>query len=224
MSLEFDGSEMITVSGWPVPSSATGIISVSWWMTPTSVASGRQRMWGSADEMEGRMGVNTGATILVTNDIFEGAGAFDSTTIFADDVLHHVVFTGDANTDTDKVYVDGVLEGTFGTATGTNVGTVLSIGGTTPTPVQMFIGTIEDWRSYDRVLSDEEVATIFAARGVDGIVNGLTARWPLNEREDGHVAVAGDIKDVGPSGLTISSVTGTPVYRPSDLRYRRRAA
>jgi hypothetical protein len=89
-----------------------------------------------------------------------------------------------------------------------------------------FGGTIADLRIYNRLLSAAEIATIHAARGVDGIVSGLVSRWFMDEGPIASVASGTDeTKDLAenkndgtPSG------TGEPTYREDVIRSRRRVA
>ncbi len=82
-------------------------------------------------------------------------------------------------------------------------------------------GTIEDARAYNRALSAEEMQTIYAARGSDGIVDGLVSRWLLNEGAPGTNPSGTNIIDVGGGGNTMTAV-GTTTYSGSRLSFRRR--
>ncbi len=46
-------------------------------------------------------------------------------------------------------------------------------------------GRMADMRLYNRILPIREIASIHSARGVDGIVEGLIARWPMNDGAQG---------------------------------------
>ena len=205
MALNFDGTNFLIVdSSWPVPDSGTGIISFSFWVkfdTVPSVTLNQMRIIGSDDDLEVRL--NTSDTM--NNDLF-GAGTA-STTTFVADTWYHIVATGDANTDTNELYVDGVLDVSNSAQIEVDVGTVLHLGtrnGASAT--ERLQGTLDDVRSYNRVLSAEEVATIYAVRGHDGIVDGLTGRWLMNELALGDTVPTGSVS-IG----TSASSTGTSV-------------
>ena len=70
-----------------------------------------------------------------------------------------------------------------------------------------FVGDLADVRVYTRALTANEIATIHAARGRDGIVSGLGFRAPLG--------VNG--ADVGPSGYAATPI-GSPTHGAGVLR------
>ena len=80
-----------------------------------------------------------------------------------------------------------------------------------------FDGKMADVRFYNRILSADEVATIYACRGHDGIVSGLVGRWKLDELAAGAGAAPIDYSGNGNDG----SVVGSPVYSDHPLSYRR---
>ncbi len=83
-----------------------------------------------------------------------------------------------------------------------------------------FDGKMEDVRIYNRNLSAAEMATIHASRGHDRIIDGLVARWMMNEGAPGASASgANSIKDVGPDGLH-GTPGGSPTYFQSELSMR----
>ena len=217
MAVQFDGVSYIDWAGWPVPSGATGTVTVCCWIMPTNIG-GTQRLWGSETHMEVRL---NGAGALL-NDIFEGVPP--STTFnLVNNTVYHVAVTGDANTNTAQTYINGVLDVQYFAATGGTVGTTLRIGNRTGAPVgNSYEGLMEDWRSYNRVLTPAEITTIYATRGVDGIVDGCTARVLFNENAPGLTTSAP--VDLSNTGMTVNSLTGTPIYAPSlGLKLRRAA-
>ena len=83
-------------------------------------------------------------------------------------------------------------------------------------------GFVEDCRIYKRALSLPEVQTIYAARGHDGIIDGLLHRWLLNEGAPGTAATGtGSIKDL--TGAVNGTPASSPSYRVSELSFSRRA-
>lgn len=69
-------------------------------------------------------------------------------------------------------------------------------------------GLIEDVRIYDRALADDEIATIVATNGKDGIWSGLQARWPCMDRAPG-VAASGAVQDI-----SVNAFGGIPQNAP----------
>lgn len=79
---------------------------------------------------------------------------------------------------------------------------------------------LDDFRYYNRVLSDAEIETIYACRGTDGIVDGLIHRWPMDEKAPGVSVTDGSPKDVaGANDLYINY--GAPTYGETELKKRR---
>lgn len=124
------------------------------------------------------------------------------------------------------VFLDGVDVGD--TVTGGNVGAIQNttdiiigksskdIGGTAG-----FDGMIDDFRGYNRSLSDEEIQTLFASRGKDNISDGLLFRYRFQEDSFGQtVSTAADFikDDTGQLNLTSNGV-GTPEYSSSILNF-----
>jgi hypothetical protein len=60
-------------------------------------------------------------------------------------------------------------------------------------------GFIEDVRLYDRRLGVNELLTLHATRGSDGIVPGLIARFPMNELAPGSAVV--QCPSIGPNSM-----------------------
>jgi hypothetical protein len=122
-----------------------------------------------------------------------------------------------------EIWVQGIKENENTTdvpATMYNSGNTIVIGGR-PDPIGNFDGIIDDVRIYNRNLSAAEMATIFAARGHDAIVDGLVSRWLMNEKAPGATASgASSIKDIGPGGNHGSPV-GTVTYAESQLSIMR---
>jgi len=82
-----------------------------------------------------------------------------------------------------------------------------------------------DIRIYSRVLSPEEMETIVAARGHDGIVDGLVFRCMGGEGAIGALVSAVNPKDIGPLAIAFDAGYGSPVpsYVDNDgLSFRRR--
>lgn len=119
-----------------------------------------------------------------------------------------------------KVYLDGVPEGTTSTA----------VGPPNPNAVDLMIGkylnnstmngTLEQIRIYDRVLTDAEIQTIHACRGVDGIVAGLILNAVLLQDAPG-VNAAGDQIDASNQDNDMAVSNASTMANTGALRFRR---
>jgi len=80
-------------------------------------------------------------------------------------------------------------------------------------------GDIEDARVYNRLLSEAEIQTIYAANGCDNITYGLQHRYLLRENAPGVVvsSKAGSVKDMGSLQKNNASQTHNPTYREGQV-------
>jgi hypothetical protein len=92
-----------------------------------------------------------------------------------------------------------------------------------------FDGEIADVRLYAAALTADEIKTMWAMRGHDGIrrtAGTLQLAYPLNDAAAGVVCTTANLRDV--SGAQISpapfAVNGAPVFSPAVLAHRRQAA
>lgn len=83
-------------------------------------------------------------------------------------------------------------------------------------------GRLEDCRVYNRNVPNEQIETIFACRGHDGIWDGCMARYMCNEGAPTVVAAgAGAIKDIT-DNQRHGTPTNGPTWQESVLSVRRR--
>lgn len=134
----------------------------------------------------------------------------------------HVVATCDFNTRQVKLYVNGVLinTGTAGSMTAGNTsatnGKAASIGCEEDALDEFADSFIEDVRHYNRVLSADEIQTIYECQGVDGIVFGLQQRYELQAGFDGQSVSEISPQDSAQQMLNASVPTASsPLYRNS---------
>jgi hypothetical protein len=180
----------------------------------------RRDSTGTRDEIiskEGSLGSGSGWEFSVLSSNVLEFGTFNgsypvaagATTISAS-TTYFVVGIRDGTTE-HRVYVNGVEDGSGGvpTSVGTNTSDLL-IGASPVDSGRPFGGYLEDIRLYTRVLSDNEIQALFAARGSDHIVNGLQSRWKLNHGSPGTSLSGITLRDVG-----IAGVHGTPVASPT---------
>ena len=135
--------------------------------------------------------------------------------------LSHIASSIDYNTRVVKTYIKGVLVMTniANNVTAGNTSNTLSktgsIGSANDNLAEFINGRIEDLRIYSRVLSDNEVQTIFECQGVDGIVFGLESRWEMQSGPDGATVNQISASDSAQQQDDAFVFNGTPTYRPS---------
>ena len=159
---------------------------------------------------DGRLGVSSGATLLV------GVTAPRSR-------WHHVVYTYDGTSH--RIILDGLISPS--TSGGVPpCATAEAVAGSAPDGREAFLGSLDDLRIYDRVLTDAEIAvlaqgeepaqTMSVAEGLrnpgDAGVMGplakkLTAYWPLDE---GKGTITGDLSGSDNLGTLAGAPTWTP--------------
>lgn len=104
----------------------------------------------------------------------------------------------------------------------TNTGSPNTVIGTDGDQIttRAFDGIIEDFRIYNRALSQAEITTIYNARGIDNIYYGLLHRWLLNEQAPSVEASGSNtVKDM--VGQNHGTPYLTPTYINSELKFRR---
>jgi len=229
MAMEFANNggaqTLASVASLPVPAATA---SFAFWVNMTSLVANIRRFMGSATNFEIRAGNAAGTTPpgIVVNDLFNDSDGAMAATALVTGQWFHVVGTGEltgGNSITD-VYINGVLNGGPTTVVGsaTAAGTFTIGNRTGMASSEGLNGILDDVRVYNRRLSAAEVRTIHAARGVDGIVDGLIARVLFGEGPRGSSpSGAGFVKDVSNNKINYTP-TGSPVYRESILRFRRK--
>jgi hypothetical protein len=133
----------------------------------------------------------------------------------------HLAATINFSNVTGALYINGQLitTGVFTGLTGSNTSNTASLtatlGANETGASAPWFGEVEDCRIYGRFLGPAEIATIYAARGSDGIVDGLEGRWCLNDGPEGVAAtVLADLSSNGYSG----AASGTLTFAGSTLR------
>ncbi len=142
-----------------------------------------------------------------------------------DNVWAHVASTWDGAFA--RHYINGVLDsgspmGPFGGAS-TDPGvfpSYLGYRGDLPGGFN-FEGFGADLRYYNRVLSHEEIITIFTLRGKDNIINGLLGRWPMRGVVGASPVGVGSVMDLSENGNNGTPV-GPPVYVDSPIMIARK--
>jgi len=137
---------------------------------------------------------------------------------------HHAVFQI-SNTFQMDLYFDGKLHATSNALGSLNQNS-LPLGmrhGTDQNELYQWDGLLDDFRYYNRVLTANEIATIYACQGADSIFYGAVNRWLYNEHAaNTSVGGFGQVHDFfrnQDNGYT----SGSPQYQISQLHIRRKA-
>ena len=127
-------------------------------------------------------------------------------------VWWHFALTYDGTTA--RVYANGFLEGSQIITLNTSDTSGMYIGiWDQVSAIDFFDGEIADVRVYDRALSQEEIQSMYLARGNDKIVNNLQARWLLT---DGIIGSSVASTFVADTEIANSSVSTSTVSVPSN--------
>lgn len=114
----------------------------------------------------------------------------NSTTTMTIGNVYHIVGVRDSSSVDDrlKIYINGVLEGTgYDDQSPANDTTNLNFGRQEylSSGIYYLNGAIDDIRFYNRVLSANEILTIYNSRGKDKIIDNLIGNWKCNDRAPG---------------------------------------
>jgi Concanavalin A-like lectin/glucanases superfamily len=191
--------------------------------------------WGAGDGISTRFGISiSNATpskircIARCTDT-DAISTFVSTNnLLAPGVWQHAAFTLDYVSKTPLLYVNGVNQAVAGVNNLTGVATsnINSTSAKIGCDIlnTVFVdGIIEDARLYQRVLSEQEIMTIYTGLGSDGILQSLASRYPLNDLASGQpvssVANIGPIDrvigvNVNANPLNFGATIMTPRKRP----------
>lgn len=134
----------------------------------------------------------------------------------------HVAGTCHYGTSFGRTYINGEIDnegqfsGNFAASTTSNtISKSGALSGNGYGDAPQWDGLLEDVRCYGRDLGPHEIATIYSARGADGIVVELEARYALRERPDGSSVPY--VVDTSDKGISAPSTNG-PTYGPSITR------
>ncbi len=191
---------------------------VCFWVYMNS-SGGVQRMMGCDNHYE--IGYSESSGNVIYNDLYQASsGNFISIGTIDPSTWYHITCTRDTSNNA-TIYIDGVLDNTGSINSLTPSSNNMRIGHRTGATGEYFDGYLEDMRIYDRVLSAAEIATIYGAKGVDGIVYGLNHRWIMNEGPmDIVVSGSGSVKDRGLGSLNMTP-SNSPVFAGTKLKFRR---
>lgn len=185
---------------------------VSFWARLDGTGAVR-RPFGNTGNWE--MRTDTGTTL--TSDLLQ-AGTLGSATLTVG-TYHHIGVVQDVTGGSRFFYLDGALVNTVATATFAAQQTgIMRIGEGVGGTNEGWLGALDDLRIYNRVMPLEEIQTIYAVRGTDGILDGIEHWWPLDDGGQGQTITA--LRDIV-AGLDCTVVTGTPTFE-GDAGIKRR--
>lgn len=203
MGLLLDGSSWIQSTSAYNRTSADH--TVMYWLRLDSNVAVR-RPFGNTGAWEARTGA--GSNVL-TSDYLQ-AGTLGTVTLTGG--WDHVAFVQDVTGGNRFAYLNGTLVGTVASATfAAAQNGNLSLGVTAGGSTQGWLGGIDDVRVYDRIVPTDEIETIWALRGNDGILDSLVHWFPLDEDAEG-ATVAVPLVNRGTAALNLVTVTGTPTF------------
>jgi alpha-tubulin suppressor-like RCC1 family protein len=195
-----------SVNTWTPPENCT----VSFWLYNQESAITRSRIMGHSTTWEIYM-----VSGKISNDMHWATSLLSSTSL-TKNVLYHIVTTR-ASDNTLQIYINGILDASSSGGSGVVAAATLRIG-MKENLSQYLKGFLEDVRIYNRVLSSDEIKTIYSCQGCDGIVYGLQHRFLFNEKPIGTAATGtGSIKCSGPDCNDMTP-DNSPVYSGSRLK------
>lgn len=141
--------------------------------------------------------------------------------------IYHVAVTYDngSTANNPTMYINGqsvsVVEDSTPSGTRISDATQLCVLGNHSDASRTFDGWLADPRLYNRILSAEEIQTIYESRGNDGIVDDLVCRPALNEQAPGTTtSTDGVVKDVSPyKHFSDQAVGGSITYIEEPLNW-----
>jgi hypothetical protein len=232
VSIDFNGSDSRLNLGLNLPY-LNGMTAASMmaWVRP-DVTSGQHSIMaisigpppGTTGTSRFSMRINSGTMqATVRNQDADGASTINGVAVLTPGAWTHVATVYDAvtrraviylNGEVDRIDIAGGATGTAFEATNPKNGAFGSEDDASAT--DLFNGLIEDVRLYSRLLSQDEIQTIIAAKGADGITTGLQFRFPLNELGTGEVVV--NAANLAEFTRRNGAPLGTIVYGDSIIR------
>jgi hypothetical protein len=220
MSLSFDGVDDRVECGPSGLLANDAVQSITWWTFYAAVPGIVRNMFSLMNNPAGS-GIQPGFRPPSVG-VWKFGGAFlVSMAPPAAGSWHSFAYTFDGTTH--RLYADGVFTTSSVVAPQTAVPLDFRLGHWSGGG-EFYSGILDDIRYYSRLLSADEIGTIHACRGVDGIVSGLQRRIILNEQAPGVVAAGvGTVKDSGQQQQN-GTPSFSPVYAAGQLRYRRKVS
>jgi len=196
MAMQFDGVSQALVSDAVITVPTDGTI--CFWVKRDNIGSIHTLIYVEDNFL---IRFNTSNEIQTILRRHKAKGTESNATITSTTQWYHVAcyYT---NAGVNGIFINGVFDISDTQTTGAVTNDYLRVGdagyGT-----NNFHGVIDDLRIYNRVLPADEVATIYACRGTDGIHYGLEYRWALNEPTP--IVWRDTVGTVHPYGVAISN-------------------
>jgi Concanavalin A-like lectin/glucanases superfamily len=226
MSILFDGSSQTLFFGTGCASlQNVPAATLMCWVLPSSTPDpgdifGLAPGGADADTDNRAYLIGNSGTVRVVGKATDGSGGIsqaDGSQTFVAGELCHLTGVLDYVGNRIALYKNGVerfnVAASFG---GVNTSNTTSnggaIGGDGNGVAAFFPGRMEDCRIYSRVLSINEILTIFTARGKDGIIDGLENRYMLSDQPPGVTATASNVVDIGRQRFVLNSAPGNPTF------------
>ena len=232
MAMTFTASNYVKVTNaW----SNTANVTYCFWVKFDVLNATSNRLLGTDTSYEIRATTDFGGVMKFSNELFSSdvvtaTPPAVSTTVVVINTWYHVAATITADKSVAQIIINGVLEQSGGPSADVPTNTNFGIGNRGGAPGGNYVngqccnGTMDDVRCYDRVLTINEIITIYNSSGRDTIVDGLRARWLLNEQSEGVISSGTDtIKDLTGvwTGSPILQAGNNPTYTGSWLTERR---
>jgi len=160
-------------------------------------------------------------TGYIVSDIYQASsGNFRSKEILTTGIWYHIACTRNTSNN-GSIYINGYLDNTSSILSLTPSAGNLRIGRKAGAASEYLNGSVEDMRIYNRILSQDEIETIYYTKGTDGIVQNLNHRWIFNEGSESSVASgSGVIKDRTVNGLHMTP-NNSPTFGGTRLKFKR---
>jgi len=221
VSLLFDGvSDIDTGFGRPWMQNVPGGTITAW--VRNDNLTGTQTIWGAfgnTGTTRAKLSINaTGAMNMRANALDSDAtSSFVSSGVIVQGARTFVCAVFFFSSKSGAAYINGVLDtnGVFANMTAGNTSNTVChesrMGANETGVTNSWIGEMEDVRVYNRALGPGEIATLFAAKGKDSILQGLQVRWPGSEGAPG--VAAANIIDLSQNRFG-GVVGGSVIFRP----------
>jgi hypothetical protein len=222
VSLFFDGVSSVNMGpGHPYGQNVGGCTLMAWARleTPTankSVVGFR----GGGSQTRAKLNVDTDLQVSLRAVALDAdtSSVFTSGTTIVPFARTHIAGVVKFSSKAGLIYINGqaVAAGVFTNMTAGNssntAASLAAFGSGEIGTNNRWLGELEDVRVYNRILTSEEILTIYTGLGKDGNVQDLMGRWPCNDLGDGVApTIVGDIGPFGFGGLPVNG--GGLVYR-----------
>ena len=178
---------------------------IAFWVRALDIGT-TQRLLGIDDDFEGRL-VSDGELF---NEFAQSGSTSSTFGVLTEGTLYHLVSIWDISGGIARSFRDGTLYDTNDSPDSVPSGEMEFFNRVGRS--DYFEGDLHDVRIYDRVLTPNEILTLYNSRGRDSIVHGLVHRWVFDEGADGSTfSGSGTGKDrVGKNDADAD--TGPPTY------------